>query len=288
MLTPGSKFFFGFGTLLVVAAVLYGWTSGGVDWGLFPGHLGELYFAMLGALTGGYRGGVGDHVGYTILLASGFVCMAVSGFMVAFRDNDAHAVAQVAGTSVAPAYQLPFSPNWWAPLGGLGVALMALGLVTSTVLIVVGMILIAFVAFEWMMQAWSDRATGDPRINAALRNRILNPIEVPVLGLAVTGFVAFGISRLLLAVPKEASVWLTVGIAGLIFGGAVLLAAIPKAARGMLTGVVVLSALAILAIGIVGAAQGERTFHQEEEGSSSLESPAAGGSEAVTTTTAKK
>ena len=68
MLTSGSKFFFGFGALLIVAAVLYGWTSGGVDWSLFPGDLGEMYFALMGAITAGYRGGVGDHLGYTILV----------------------------------------------------------------------------------------------------------------------------------------------------------------------------------------------------------------------------
>ena len=38
------------------------------------------------------------------------------------------------------------------------------------------------VAIEWTMQAWSDRATGDPAVNREIRNRVMLPIEVPVAG----------------------------------------------------------------------------------------------------------
>ena len=102
MITTGAKFYFGLGFLLLVAAVLYGWTSGGVDWGLFPGHMGDLYFQLLGALTMGYKGGVGDHVGYGILLGGSAVSTTMGAFMIAFRDSEAKAVAEVAGLPDAP------------------------------------------------------------------------------------------------------------------------------------------------------------------------------------------
>ena len=265
MLTSGSKYFFGLGGLLLLAAVIYGWSSGGVDWDLLNGHLGELSFALLGTLTLGYKGAIGDHVGYIVLVASGAACLGLGGVMVAFRDNEAKSVAEVAGTTKAPSYLMPFSPNWWAPLGGFGFAALVLGLVTTRALVVAGVIVLVFVAFEWMMQAWADRATGDPQVNASLRHRIMNPIELPLVGLLVAGLIAIGFSRVLLTVSKAASVWITAGIAALIFLIAIGLALMPKAGKSLLVGVVALGAVAVLASGVVSAAQGERSFHNESE-----------------------
>src|SRR5436853_5524794 len=102
MLTPGFKLYAGIGGFLLVAAVLYAWTSGGVDWNLFPNELGQLYYEVQGALTLGWRGGIGDHVGYVILVAGGAAGFTLAGVLVAFRDTDAKALAEVAGTSRAP------------------------------------------------------------------------------------------------------------------------------------------------------------------------------------------
>src|ERR1043166_8654859 len=102
MFTPGFKFYAGIGVFFLVATALYGWTSGGVDWGLFPSHLGPLYYAVQGAITAGWRGGIGDHVGYVVLLAAALTSFMVAGVIVAFRDADAEALAAVAGTPRAP------------------------------------------------------------------------------------------------------------------------------------------------------------------------------------------
>ena len=58
MITTGSKWFFGLGFVALVLAAAYGWTTGGNG---------------LGPLTAGYKGAVGDHFGYGILLSSGLV-----------------------------------------------------------------------------------------------------------------------------------------------------------------------------------------------------------------------
>ena len=293
MLTSGSKYFFGLASLLLVAAVVYGWSSGGVDWGLINGHLGTLSFALLGALTLGYKGAIGDHVGYVVLMGTAAAAVGLGGIMVAFRDNEAKSVAEVAGTAKAPSYLMPFSPNWWAPLGGFGFAVVVLGLVTTQVLVWAGVIVLLFVAFEWMMQAWADRATGDPRVNASLRHRIMNPIELPLVGLLVAGLIAVGFSRVLLAVPKEASVWITAAVAAVVFLIAIGLAVMPKAGRSVLAGVIVLGVVAVLASGIVGAARGERSFHEDGTEEVGHESEPEGGhsatsAESTTITTAKK
>jgi 4-hydroxybenzoate polyprenyltransferase len=128
---------------------------------------------------------------------------------------------------------------WWAGLAVLGLA-----------------------AFEWTVTAWAERATGDDRLNQRIRNRVLNPVEVPVAGALIIGFVVFGVSRVLLAVPAEVSVWLTIGFAALVFLVAVILAAVPHLAR-MIIGIVVgFAILAVLVGGIIGAANGERQFEE--------------------------
>ena len=59
-----------------------------------------------------------------------------------------------------------------------------IGLVTHAAIFVIGLILAGVVIFEWMISAWADRATGDAAANRALRNRIMYPVEIPVLGAA--------------------------------------------------------------------------------------------------------
>ena len=54
MFTSGFKFFFGIGTALVTAGVLYGYTTGG-------NHVGPVSL--------GWKGGVGEHIGYGVLVA---------------------------------------------------------------------------------------------------------------------------------------------------------------------------------------------------------------------------
>jgi hypothetical protein len=266
MLTTGFKLYFGFGLFLLLAAVLYGWTSGGVDWSMFPGEIGTLYFAIQGALTLGWRGAVGDHLGYVVLLSGAAGAFVIAGFMVAFRDNDASAVAEVAGAETAPAYRSPTTPSFFAPVGAFGLAVLVLGLITERVLLWAGLVILGLVALEWVVQAWADRATGDGRLNLRLRNRIMNPIEVPVVGLLIIGFVVFGVSRVLLTVPKLASVWMTIGAAAIIFGVALALAAVPRLAKPVLGTLLVLGALAVLAGGVIGAARGEREFEHHNSG----------------------
>jgi hypothetical protein len=275
MFTTGFKFYFGLGFALFAGGILYAWTSGGVDWDMWPGHMGDLYFAMLGALTLGYKGAVGDHFGFTVLLGGAAVGFTLGGFMVAFRDADAKAVAEVAGTADAPRLRPVSSPNYWGPLGAVGVGVVALGVAISGWVVLAGVALLALVAVEWAMAAWADRATGDPGLNARLRSRIMNPVEIPVIGALVVGFVGIGISRVYLATGKLSGVWISIGVAVVIFLSAIVVASIPKATKNVLVGVVALGALAVLAAGIVGAAAGERSF--EKHGSEATHDEGEGG-----------
>ncbi len=265
MITTGAKFYFGLGFLLLVAAVLYGWTSGGVDWGLFPGHLGDLYFEMLGALTLGYKGAVGDHLGYGLLLGAAASSTTVGSFMVAFRDAEDKPLAEVAGLRTAPPLQRVVSSNVWATISAFAVAVIALGVAISRWFVLAGVVLLVIAALEWTIYAWADRATGDPDLNANLRDKIMNPIEIPLFGAIVAAFIALSISRLFLAIPRLSATWLFLGVAAVIFATAIGLSLLPKVPQAAMGGLLALAAIAVLVIGIVGAVNGAREFHHESE-----------------------
>ena len=74
MITTGSKWFYGFGLLSLLLAAAYGWSTGGNG---------------LGPLSVGYKGGVGDHFGYGILLSAGVVSLMLGLVATAVRDAEA-------------------------------------------------------------------------------------------------------------------------------------------------------------------------------------------------------
>ena len=73
--------------LTAVAALAYGYTTGG-------DHVGPLSL--------GWKGGVGDHIGYGVLVALAAVSLTVSLVLVSFRDADAAAHADRSGPLTSP------------------------------------------------------------------------------------------------------------------------------------------------------------------------------------------
>jgi hypothetical protein len=249
MITTGSKWFFGLGFVLLVLAAAYGWTTGGNG---------------LGPLTVGYKGGVGDHFGYGILV-SGAIVSLVLGFVASgARDAEAAAVAQVAGTETVPAVT-PAGASYWPPIAAFGAALVVIGLVAEPLLFVFGLIVLGIVLVEWAVQAWADRASGDPETNRRIRNRLMNPIEYPAAGVLALALLALGFSRAFLALSSEAAVWVALAAAVVVVGGGFLVASRPKISSNVLLGLLVAGALVVIGIGVAGGVAGTREFHEHEE-----------------------
>jgi hypothetical protein len=255
MFTTGFKFFFGLGLALVAAAVVVGYATGG-------GHVGPI--------TWGWKGGVGNHVSYVVLMGLGVVAMATSFVIVAFRDADPSAQAHYLGVdSIVPTAQVTGTP--WPVVGAFGAALTVLGLALSTAFFIVGLVVLAVVAFEWTMDAWADRATGDATANRALRDRIMAPIEIPVAGLAIAAVMVLAASRIFLNVSKNGAVFWAGAISVVIFGLGILYAARPKMNKNVLAGLVLATGVAVIAGGILAAVDGEREIelhgeHGDEHG----------------------
>lgn len=254
MLTPGFKLFFGLGALAAVGAIIYGVATGdpaGAD------YLGVVdRDAWKGVVSLGWQGGIGEHTGFIVLFFAALVGCGLGCMLVAFRDADAESVGELAPNGETPPSVAPSEPSYWPVLSAFAVAVTVIGLVTHAAIFVIGLILVGVVGFEWMITAWADRATGDAAANRALRNRLMNPIEIPLLGAAGVAVLVVGGSRVLLAVSEFSAVWIAAGVSAVILLVAMLFAARPHIAKSVITAVLAFAAVAVVAAGIVATAVG--------------------------------
>lgn len=256
MITTASKFFYGLAGLLLVAAVAYGYSTGGGN---------------IGPISVGYKGAVGDLVGYSILMG-GAVVVAFLGFTTtAFRDADPEAIADVVGAEAPPPATSP-ATSYWPIVGAFGVGLTLIGVVLNNVFFVAGLIVLAAVAIEWTIQNWSEQATGDPAVNREIRNRIMFPLEVPIVGALIVGLVIIGYSRVFLAVSKEGAVWIALAIAAIIFVLGTVLSTRDRVRTDLVAGLLAIGAVVTIGLGIVSAVNGEREFHDLDEEHEDVES----------------
>jgi len=248
MFTTGFKFYFGLGVALVTAGVLYGYTSGG-------NHVGPISL--------GWKGAVGEHIGYGILVGVGATAIGIALTLILFRDADPADQTDYLGVDdITPA--APVTGSFWPVVGAFGVGTMAVGLVLNTAVFITGLVIVGAVAIEWMMDAWADRATGDPEANRALRNRIMAPIEIPAAGAAAVALAVLAVSRILLNTTKLGAVVFAAVISVIFLGLGVLAASGRKLNRNVITGLALVVGVAILGGGVWAAVDGEREFEEHE------------------------
>ena len=137
----------------------------------------------------------------------------------------------------------------------------AVGLVLHPMVFVLGLALVTLSLVEWTMDAWADRATGDTAANRELRNRIMAPIEIPVVGALAVGVIVLAASRILLTVSKLEAVAVAGVVSALILGGAWVYASRPGLGRRLVRVLGTVGALLLLAGGVLAAVAGEREFH---------------------------
>jgi hypothetical protein len=188
----------------------------------------------------------------------GITAVFLGAVTTAARDADATALAGLAGTDDAPAAVAPADRAYWPILGAFGASMVVLGLVISNAMFIGGLIILLVVLVEWMVLAWSDRATGDPAVNRVVRRRIMGPYEVPIAGSAGAVLCVFAFSRLFLTASKLGAVWVATGIGAVVFIIGALLASRPKLSANAVAGLLLLLGVGVAAAGIVAAAEGER------------------------------
>lgn len=263
MLSTGFKYFFGLAIFALVATFVYGMSTGDVSGPDYFGFVDRR--AIVGLISLGWVGGVGDALGFFVLLFLAAVSALVGVVVVSFRDGDPENLKRITmptqfpqGLAVPPA-QRPTAPDYWPFLAAVSVGVIILGLALEMKILWVGAIGIAVVcALEWAFSGWAERSTADAETNAALRHRLLAPIELPALAAVVVGVFALAISRVLLAVSKLGSVVALSVIAAVFMLVAILLSTKPNLSRKSVAIIVGAVVLAVVALGIVTAVIGPR------------------------------
>lgn len=257
MFKLGSKFLFGLAAFGLVAAVAYSIATGGHEIGMD---------SILGPLTFGYKGYVGEHVGYTVLVGLALSSLGLGVLVSGMGDGDAEVTARSYGLEAVPEQAVPAGANYWPVVGAFSLAAVAVGLAVGPVLFIVGMVGLAATAFEWTSHAWADRATGDPETNRKLRNSLLNPIEIPIgSALIIVGIVVL-VSRILLAVPSLGSLIFFGLVPAIILALGVMFVLRPDVSRSIIAATLVAGAVLLLVAGIAAAIVGERDHGDHEEG----------------------
>ena len=251
MLTTGFKFFFSLFAAFIIAAVIYGYTSGGT---------------LVGPVSFGWKGSVGDHIGYGVLVSLAAINLAISVMMTAFRDADATAQAGMIDSDT-PLSEPNVKASWWPTICALGAGAAILGLVLHPAIFILGLAVMALTGIEWTIEAWADRATGDTTANRKLRNRLMLPIEIPIISALVLGIIALTTSRMLLTVSKEEAVVVGGVISTLIFVTAAIYVTKPGMGRRIAAWMSIAASVLLLVGGILAAARGERDFHKADSDS---------------------
>jgi hypothetical protein len=206
---------------------------------------------------------VGGSLGTTGLITAAAALLVVTIINLYTRDADVSAMDTTALTDAPAARPAPW-PSMWPALGAVGAVLVVVGLVSYPIVFVLGIVVLFATMVEWMLEAWSERASGDATYNAEVRRRFGHPAEIPVLAALGFGVVVYSFSRIMLAISKEGgpAVFGTLAAVALLAG--FLVAFRRNLDSKVVGGVAAVAVLALAAGGIASALRGEREMHHHE------------------------
>jgi hypothetical protein len=232
MIPTGSRLLIGATVVAIVAAVLYGITQ--------EGSLG------------------------TIGLISAALALALlAGVNLYTRDANVSAMDPAATTESAAAAPAP-GPSLWPLAAAGGAVLVVVGLVTYPVILIFGLVAMLAATVEWMVQAWSERASADVAFNTSVRQRMAHPLEFPILGAIAVGTLIYSFSRIMLFLSRANGPVVFVVIAASILFVGFLFAARPSLRGGLIAAVIAIAAVGLVTGGIVAALEGERDTEAHE------------------------
>lgn len=233
MFTTGSKLFIGGTVLALTGTLVYGISQ-----------------------NGGALGTIG-------MVAATIVFAFLMGINFWVRDSNVSSM-DTAGIEACPAAHEPAGRSIWPLVGGLGAALVPVGLVVGKAITWMAVVILLIATVEWMAQSWSERASGDPAYNEGIRKRVMHPLELPILGAVGLGAIIFSFSRIMLRIPKSAGPVVFGGIAAgvLLFGS--LIATNRKVGRSLVAVLCSIGAVGVVGAGVASAIAGGRHVPKHE------------------------
>lgn len=246
MLTSSAKHALGLVALAFLG--LIGFTAGDIA----LGSVNSIADAQTAIYESIFEWRTGDLFG--VILFSGLFAGACFLFAAVLMARDGERPAEA--TAETPA----LAPSYWPLLVAVGLGVAMFGLVMDTLTFVFGGILVAIGAFEWIVNAWTDRHSAEPARNSALRNRLMLPLEIPVFGVVLMGIPVIMLSRVLLATTKTGAALVATVLAVVLLAAFFVLYAKPDLPKGLITGGAVFGVVAIVVAGVVATAIGQREF----------------------------
>ena len=213
------------------------------------------------AVAGGERTGV-------VLLA--FLALAA---MVSALTTVGHAVPDVAPPVPADApppertavsAEVPRGSAWPAAAAA-AFACLAVGAATDIAVVLAGLLLVVVTTAGWFSRAWSEHPSWTRPVRQRVSSRLLVPVGLPVGALLLAAVIAVSVSRVLLAIPKDAAVLMALVVAVAILGACAWVASRPRLGASVIVALSVLAAVSMVSAGIAGAVAGERRFERHAE-----------------------
>jgi hypothetical protein len=279
LITRGSKFFYTAGVIGFLSALAYGFITAARDSGgaVATVSSGGVVEAVVGPITLGWKGSIGDHVGFSALMAFALAMVVLGLITSGTRDGSAEALAarNAVDVSQVAAPAQPIGYSIWPMFAAISGALVLVGTAFSSFLFYAGLIGLVIAGFEWVVRSWTESkalaagADGSGlSAHDGLREQVLSPIELPLVVVLAIAVVAVAISRVLLAVPKNGAVFVIIIVAAVVFGLANLLARRPELSRTVVIWVLVVGGVILIGSGIAAGISGEREIeeHHAEEG----------------------
>lgn len=224
----------------------------------------KLLFALAGlalVAAAGYGVSVGERAGIGIFLSVALAAAVAGLAMLAARDDAPFVAADAPAPdprATMPGVQARGSA--FPLLTAVAVGVIAVGAAVGAPLVILGIALTVVVGLGWFGRAWSEHPTWTPRMRERVDYRLLVPVSLPVLMLALALVLAASFSRVLLAVDKDLATVIAMVVAVALLAAFAVFALRPHVSPRMLSTAAVVGAVATLGAGVAGAAQGERHF----------------------------
>ncbi|MFT3851726.1 MAG: hypothetical protein QM733_03135 [Ilumatobacteraceae bacterium] len=145
-------------------------------------------------------------------------------------------------------------------MAAAGVGLIGLGSFTKPIVFKAGIFVVLAASIEWLVQAWSERASSDSAYNDGLRKRLLHPLEFPLLGAIGAAVLVYSFSRIMLFLSKTGGPVAFILVGLLILGVATIFAMQPTLKRGVVVGICAIGAIGLVSAGAAMAISGQRTI----------------------------
>lgn len=214
-----------------------------------------VFAAIYGVAQNGALGTLG-------LVSAAVALSLLAGLNVFVRDSNVSAMDHD-GFEAAAAAQATARPSLWPFLVAFGATTLTFGLVSNRTFFALGLIAIIAGALEWLVQGWSERASGERGYNADARNVMVDPLELPVAAAIGAAVVVYALSRVMLGLPTPTATVAAFSVVGILV---VAVAALVSIKRGVsptaMTGVFSIVVVALIAGGAVAGLNGEREIHE--------------------------